>query len=43
MGNVEVPEGFERVGAGDVGVEDEEGRVVFAEDFLGQRERSGWG
>lgn len=38
---VEVGEFLEGIFADDVGVEDEEGRVVFAQDFLCEFERTG--
>ena len=41
VASVEVSEGLEGVGAGDVRVEDEEGRVVLAQDFTGEGERTG--
>jgi hypothetical protein len=41
MSSVEVSESLEWVSAGDVRVEDEEGRIVFSEDFTSEGKRSG--
>jgi hypothetical protein len=40
VSDVEVAELAEGVGAGDIGVEDEEGSVVLAKDLAGESERT---
>jgi len=41
MASVEIPESLERVGTGDVRVEDKEGRVILSEDLTGESQGTG--